>query len=324
MKVYPIKFTPILQEKIWGGTKLKSLLNKQSDKENIGESWEISDVDNNISVVSNGDYKGKTLQDLIVAFKGDLVGEKVFEHFGGKFPLLIKFIDAKEALSIQLHPNDTLAKSRHNSFGKTEMWYVMQADVDANLIVGFKDNCDKEMYLNYLNQNKIADLLNTDIVKSGDVYFIPTGRIHAIGAGVVLAEIQQTSDITYRIYDWDRKDSQGKGRDLHTDLALEAIDYKAKAPYKTDYKLLENEIAPLIKCPYFTTNIIELNEKIVIDNSKKDSFVIYMCTKGTAHITYGDNDNIELKTGETVLIPNKLKRFKLWTQETAIILEVFL
>ncbi|MCF6214454.1 MAG: class I mannose-6-phosphate isomerase [Flavobacteriaceae bacterium] len=323
MIAYPIKFKPILQEKIWGGSKLKTLLNKASDKQNIGESWEISDVKNNVSVVANGSYKNKTIQELISEFKGDLVGHAVFKEFGSNFPLLIKFIDAKEALSIQLHPNNALAKKRHNSFGKTEMWYVMQADESANLIVGFKDDCDKETYLEYLNQNKIVDLLNTDIVKSGAVYFIPTGRIHAIGAGVLLAEIQQTSDITYRIYDWNRKDSNRNGRELHTEQALEAIDYKAQESYKTDYVTLKNTISPLVECPYFKTNIIELHGDLTINNTDKDSFVIYMCTKGKVCLKYS-NHSLEIAMGETVLIPNTLNEFTLNAEKIAVLLEVFI
>ncbi|MFK5890873.1 MAG: mannose-6-phosphate isomerase [Flavobacteriaceae bacterium] len=323
MIAYPLKFKPILQEKIWGGTKLKTLLKKDSDKNNIGESWEVSAVDNNISIVANGSYKGLTLNNLIKTYKTDLLGDKVFEAFGLDFPLLIKFIDAKTALSIQLHPNDTLAKKRHNSFGKTEMWYVMQADKNAELIVGFKKATDKATYLEYLKKNKIADLLNADVVKEGDVYFIPTGRIHAIGAGVLLAEIQQTSDITYRIYDWDRKDSSGKGRELHTDLALEAIDYKAKETYKTDYKAVTNKVSPVINCPYFTTNIINLDGEIHLDNSQKDSFVIYMCTKGEAIIHYAEKQ-MTICVGETILIPACLKNLVLNSQEESVLLEVYI
>jgi mannose-6-phosphate isomerase len=324
MIAYPLKFTPILQEKIWGGTKLKYLLNKASDKNNIGESWEVSTVKNYVSVVANGAYRGTDLQSLIKKFKADLVGEKVYKTFGNDFPLLIKFIDAKEALSIQLHPNDTLAKKRHNSFGKTEMWYVMQADREANLIVGFKEDCDKETYLKYLSENKINDLLNNDIVKSGDVYFIPTGRIHAIGAGILLAEIQQTSDITYRIYDWDRKDITGKGRELHTDLALEAIDYKAQKSYKTDYKALQNEVSSVLTCPYFTTNIINLNGEIKLDNSQKDTFIVYICTEGTVTLEFGKKDVINLNFGECVLVPNKLNNICFKSTKKAVVLEVFL
>ena len=207
-----LKFDPILKDKIWGGEKLMNLLHKESERNDIGESWELSDVEGDTSIVSNGLLKGKDLKQLIQEFKSDLVGEKVYHHFGNKFPLLIKFIDAKEALSIQLHPHDDLAMKRHNSFGKTEMWYVMQADEKANLIVGFQKDVTKEEYLHHLKNKTLTSILNIDEVQKGDVYFIPTGRVHAIGAGVLLAEIQQTSDITYRVYDWDRQDDQGNYR----------------------------------------------------------------------------------------------------------------
>jgi len=324
MIAYPLKFKPILQEKIWGGTKLKTYLNKLSDKKNIGESWEISDVKNNISVVCNGIYKGLDLKELVNKFKGQLVGHTIFKRFGTNFPLLIKFIDAKQALSIQLHPNDALAKKRHNSFGKTEMWYVLQADKDANLILGFKEDCDEQTYLKYLNQHKLVDLLNFEKVKTGDVFFIPTGRIHAIGAGVLLAEIQQTSDITYRIYDWDRVDAQGKGRELHTDLALAAIDYKASNNYKTDYSSVLNQSNTVIKCPFFTTNIIPLNGSITKDYNHLDSFVIYMCTAGSITINYSGNRKEHLDMGESVLIPNCLNKLTLTAANNAILLEVFI
>jgi len=324
MIAYPLKFTPILQEKIWGGSKLKNLLHKKTNKDNVGESWEISAVKENVSIVANGLYKGLDLKALIKKFKGDLVGEKVYKTFGNDFPLLIKFIDAKEDLSIQLHPNDNLAKKRHNSFGKTEMWYVMQTDDKGKLIVGFKEDSDQETYLKYLKKNKISELLNTDFVKPGDVYFIPTGRIHAIGAGVLLAEIQQTSDITYRIYDWDRKDNTGKGRELHTDLALEAIDYKAQKSYKTIYKALSNKVSSVVTCPYFTTNIITLNNQINLDNSSKDSFVIYMCTEGQVTLTYQENKVMSLNFGETVMIPHKLNKISFKTDRKAVLLEVYI
>ncbi|PIX06740.1 MAG: mannose-6-phosphate isomerase [Flavobacteriales bacterium CG_4_8_14_3_um_filter_35_10] len=324
MIAYPIKFEPILQEKIWGGTKLKSLLNKASDKENIGESWEVSAVKNNVSIVSNGVYKGKNLQDLLEQYKSDLVGNKVFKQFGAQFPLLIKFIDAKEALSIQLHPNDELAQKRHESFGKTEMWYVMQADKNASLIVGFKTDCTQETYLKYLNENKIVNLLNSEKVTEGDVFFIPTGRIHAIGAGVLLAEIQQTSDITYRIFDWNRVDAQGNGRELHTDLALEAIDYKAQTNYKTNFHSTLNQTKPVVVCPYFTTNIIPILGTLIKDYSANDSFVIYICTKGRVNLSYGNNQLEVIEMGESILLPNILNNITLKADLTSSLLEVLI
>lgn len=324
MIAYPIKFESILQEKIWGGTKLKSILNKASDKKNIGESWEVSAVKSNVSIVANGIYKGLSLQDLLSQFKSELVGRKVFEQFGTQFPLLIKFIDAKEALSIQLHPDDVLAQKRHQSFGKTEMWYVMQADEGANLIVGFKQDCDKETYIKYLEANQLIDLLNIERVDEGDVFFIPTGRIHAIGAGVLLAEIQQTSDITYRIYDWNRVDADGNSRELHTDLALEAIDYKAKATYKTDYQSVLNQSKTVETCPYFTTNILPILGTVNKDYSANDSFVIYICTKGCVHLNYGDNQCETITFGECILLPNSLDYITLNADETSNLLEVLI
>ena len=318
-----LKFDPILKNKIWGGDKLSVLLGKKSDRNDIGESWEISDVENDTSIVSNGDLKGLDLKELISNFKGDLVGKKIYNHFGEKFPLLIKFIDAKEALSIQLHPHDELAKKRHNSFGKTEMWYVMQADYEANLIVGFKKNVTKEEYIHHLENKSLTKILNIDQVKAGDVYFIPTGRVHAIGAGVLLAEIQQTSDITYRVYDWDRQDMEGNYRDLHTEEAIDAIDYSSKSSYKTNYTKIQNESTQIISCPYFTTNVIPINGQISVDHSEKDSFVIYICVKGKAIFSY-KNHREELKIGETLLVPAIIKKVVIESIDDTEILEVYI
>ena len=321
---YPLKFEPILKDKIWGGEKLKNLLNKKSTRKDIGESWEISTVNNEISTVVNGDLKVKTLLELIKTYKGNLLGEKVYQEFGDQFPLLIKYIDAKEALSIQLHPNDTLAKKRHNSFGKTEMWYVMQADEKANLNVGFNQEVTKEDYVKYLEDKKLTEILNFDIVKKGDVYFIPTGRVHAIGAGVLLAEIQQTSDITYRIYDWDRQDDQGNYRDLHTEDALDALDFSVKEKYNTDYIKEQNKISNIVDCKYFTTNILPINSAVKIDNSIKNSFVIYMCVSGEGVQLKSNSFEEELKLGETILIPATVNRFEIIPAGNSELLEVYI
>ena len=318
-----IKFEPILKDKIWGGEKLASLLNKQSKRKDIGESWEISDVEGDTSMVINGHLKGKDLKELISEFKSDLVGEKVYTHFGGKFPLLIKFIDAKEALSIQLHPNDTLAKERHNSFGKTEMWYVMQADKNANLIVGFQKEVSSEDYIKHLETKSLLDILNVDEVQKGDVYFIPTGRVHAIGAGVLLAEIQQTSDVTYRIYDWDRPNLDGTFRDLHTEEAIDAIDYSAKDSYKTEYSKKENASSEIVSCQYFTTNVLPIKGEISINHQEKDSFVIYMCVEGNVTFQY-ENQTEKLKTGETILVPACIKNIKIIADQASELLEVYI
>lgn len=319
----PIQFTPILKEKIWGGEKLIQLLHKDSTKNNIGESWEISDVDGDVSIVSNSIHKGETLTELIKKYKGTLVGENVYKHFGDKFPLLIKFIDAKEELSIQLHPNDAIAKKKHNSFGKTEMWYVMQADAKANLIVGFKKEVDKKTYQQCVADKKLLEILNTEEVQNGDVYFIPTGRVHAIGAGVLLAEIQQTSDITYRIYDWDRQDDAGNFRDLHTEDALESLDFKVHNNYKTPLVKKNNQSADLVDCPYFTTNFIALDAEMQINHAAKDSFVIYMCVLGKVTFKNADFEQ-NLHYGETILIPNCVNEFIIQTATTSELLEVFI
>jgi mannose-6-phosphate isomerase len=318
-----IKFQPILKDKIWGGEKLATLLNKQSARKDIGESWEISDVEGDTSIVVNGELKGQNLKQLIAEFKADLVGEKIYTHFGEKFPLLIKFIDAKEALSIQLHPHDDLAKKRHNSFGKTEMWYVMQADEKANLIVGFQKEVTSKEYIEHLENKTLLDILNVDEVENGDVYFIPTGRVHAIGAGVLLAEIQQTSDITYRIYDWDRPNPDGTFRDLHTEEAIDAIDYSAQNSYKTVYSKEQNKASEIVSCPYFTTNVLPINGEIFINHQEKDSFVIYMCVAGNVEFKY-QNQKEKLQMGETILIPNCIQNISVSSEEKSELLEVYI
>ena len=322
-KLQILKFAPILKDKIWGGEKLATLLHKDSDRTDIGESWEISDVEGDTSVVVNGSLKGKNLKELIAEYKGDFVGTKIYNHFGEKFPLLIKYIDAKEALSIQLHPHDDLAKKRHNSFGKTEMWYVMQADEKANLIVGFQKEVTPKEYIHHLENKTLTDILNIDEVQKGDVYFIPTGRVHAIGAGVMLAEIQQTSDITYRIYDWDRANPDGTFRDLHTEEAIDAIDYSAKESYKTTYSKHQNASSEIVSCPYFTTNVLPLHGKISINHIDKDSFVIYMCVEGSTTFTY-QNQTETLAMGETLLVPASIKSIEISAENQSELLEVYI
>ncbi|RSK39209.1 type I phosphomannose isomerase catalytic subunit [Mangrovimonas spongiae] len=319
--LYPIKFTPILKEKIWGGEKLKQLLNKQSNLSNIGESWEISDVEGDTSIVSNGELKGKTLKTLLKTYQSNLIGEKNYKVFGDKFPLLIKFIDAKQDLSIQLHPNDELAKKRHNSFGKTEMWYVMQADEGSNLIIDFKEKITPEVYLKHLEAKTLPSVLNFENVTSGDTFFIEVGRVHAIGAGVMLAEIQQTSDITYRIYDWNRVDANGNGRELHNDLALDAIGFDMPNNFKIAYNKDKNQSNSMVSCPYFTTNYLELDTVLDKENTY-DSFIIYMCVEGDAQIV-SENKTVELQAGETVLLPAALKTFKIKAESTKL-LEVYI
>jgi mannose-6-phosphate isomerase len=319
--LYPLKFQPILKDKIWGGQKLQQLLNKPTTSTEAGESWEISDVEGDTSVVANGPLKGSSLKALLESYTSDLLGEKNFRQFGTKFPLLIKFIDAKQDLSVQLHPNDQLAKERHNSFGKTEMWYVVQADPDSNLIVGFNQDMTQELYLKHLEAKTLQSILNFDAVKPGDTYFIEVGRIHAIGAGVLLAEIQQTSDITYRVYDWDRVDSEGKERELHNDIALEAFDFEMPDNFRVKYSLDSNTSTELVSCPYFTTNVLEVNAPIQKENNH-DSFMIYMCVEGAASLEV-DGAVTEFSMGETVLVPACIQRFSI-SANHAKLLEVYI
>ncbi|WP_445957055.1 type I phosphomannose isomerase catalytic subunit [Yeosuana sp.] len=318
--LYPIKFTPILKDKIWGGQKLKTILNKNSELPNIGESWEISDVQGNTSMVSNGSLKGQSLKQLLDTYTSDLIGLQNYRIFKDKFPLLIKFIDAKEDLSIQLHPNDELAAKRHNSFGKTEMWYVLQADEGSNLIVGFNQKVTPEVYLEHLKNKTLTTILNFDKVKTGDTYFIEVGRVHAIGAGVMVAEIQQTSDITYRVYDWDRVDSDGNKRELHNDLALDAIDFDMEDNFRVGYEKTENRSNEMVSCPYFITNYLKVNKTIQRENHH-DSFIIYMCVEGEAEIiTNGFSER--MKKGETVLLPAAISSYEI-SSKNAILLEVY-
>ncbi|RKS53854.1 mannose-6-phosphate isomerase type 1 [Gillisia mitskevichiae] len=320
-ELYLLKFDPILKEKIWGGSKLNSLFNKKTKSNKTGESWEISDHEDDISIVSNGPLKGKSLQYLLKEYKEELVGKEVFKNFGIKFPLLIKYIDAAENLSIQLHPNDKIAKEKHNSFGKTEMWYIMQADKDAELILGFKEPISKAKYVELVEQNKLPDSLNKVKVKVGDAFIIPPGLVHAIGKGVVLAEIQQTSDVTYRIYDWDRKSETGEKRELHTALALEAIDLSSEDGHKIDYTIQSNTTSKIIATNYFKTNIIAVDGEINEDYSEKDCFIILMGIEGESIISLENGNSEILKPGETLLIPASKPNIKI-NSSGAKILEV--
>jgi mannose-6-phosphate isomerase len=323
--MYPLVFKTIFKDKIWGGEKIKTILGKDfSPLPNCGETWEISGVKGNISIADNGSMAGKDLVSLIEQYKGELVGEKVYQQFGNEFPLLIKFIDANDDLSIQVHPDDTLAAERHDSFGKTEMWYILQSDKGAKLNAGFNRQIDESVYLKYLTNNTLDEILNFETVEAGDVFFLPAGRVHYIGKGVCLAEIQQTSDITYRIYDFDRVDDKGNKRELHTDLALAAIDYKYYGNYKTSYISKKNEPCTIGECPYFTTNLLELNSPVSRDYNKLDSFVIYICTEGDLLIKYNKEESLKIKKGDSVLLPAVLKSVVLVPSGNAKVLEVYI
>jgi mannose-6-phosphate isomerase len=321
--MYPLLFSTIFKDKIWGGEKIRTILNKDfSPLPNCGETWEISGVKGNISIVKNGPLAGKDLVSLIEEYKGQLVGEKVYKQFKNEFPLLIKFIDANDDLSIQVHPDDVLAKERHDSFGKTEMWYILQADKGAKLNSGFNKQIDEDIYLEHLSNNTLDEILNFETVEAGDVFFLPAGRVHYIGKGVCLAEIQQTSDITYRIYDFDRVDDKGDRRELHTELALAAIDYKHYGEYKTQYSSKKNVPSSLVECPYFTTNLVELESPVSRDYSKIDSFVIYICTEGELTIDYKEGV-LKIKKGDSVLLPAIFKSVLLSPSGNSRILEIY-
>lgn len=321
---YPLKFKTIFKDKIWGGDKIKTILNKDfSPLENCGETWELSTVQGNISEVSNGKFKGVRLDELLGKFPEEIMGGSVVSKFGNDFPLLIKFIDAQQDLSVQVHPNDALAKERHNGMGKTEMWYIMQADEGASLIAGFNRPLSKELYSDYFSKGTLDEILNRVEVEKGDVFYIPAGRIHTIGKGILLAEIQQTSDLTYRIYDFDRVDAQGNKRELHVEEALDALDYSFHENYKTPYKIDQNERTQLVQSPYFTTNKFNLTQTKTFGYAALDSFVIYICTEGQGVMSYkGGEEHIE--QGDVFLIPASLKEILIRPEKNMELLEVYI
>jgi len=319
MKLYPLQFEPILKERIWGGTKLKTLLHKPIASEITGESWELSTVKGDVSVIANGDLKGKDLNEVIAEYPNELLGSRVHARFGNEFPLLFKYLDAREDLSIQVHPNDELAKKRHNSFGKTEMWYVMQADPNSRLIVGFKEKSNAQQYVKHLEDKTLLSILDSVKVEVGDVFFLETGTVHAIGAGLVIAEIQQTSDITYRIYDFDRVDANGNTRELHIDLALDAINYD-RVEAKKDYSKTENQSNTMVDCKYFTTNIIPLDGEATLQKDGS-SFTVLMCTEGHFELKTADG-SYHYKKGDTVLVPAQIRDLQLDGKAT--VLEIYI
>jgi mannose-6-phosphate isomerase len=323
-ELYPIKFEPVLKEKIWGGTTLVNHYYKKGDPEKkYGESWELSAVSDNLSVISNGFLAGNNIEELIEVYMGDLTGDAVFDKFGNEFPLLIKLIEARQDLSIQVHPDNVLAKKRHNAYGKTEMWYILESEKNARIFTGFKSPSDRETYFRALKTGDVAGLLNVEESFPGDVFFTPSGRIHSIGAGNVLVEIQQTSDITYRLFDWNRKDMNGNPRELHTELAIDAIDFKAAGKNKITREILFNRTNNLISCEFFNTNSITFNERITKDYNLIDSFVIYVCTAGEFLIRWNGDSEPVLK-GETVLLPAMIKDIVLEPAPEATLLEVFI
>ena len=322
--LYPFTFKPILKSMIWGGADICPFKGISPVQEGIGESWEVSHVEGSVSVVENGALADKSLDELIQTYGAELMGKKVIDRFGNVFPLLIKFIDACDNLSIQVHPDDELARKRHNSFGKTEMWYVVKASDEAALYSGFSEQIDADEYVKRVENNTIMDVLQRYEVKSGDVFFLPAGRVHAIGAGCFVAEIQQTSNITYRIYDYDRRDANGNGRELHTELAKDAIDYTLSSDYQTHYTQKENEGVELVTCPYFTTNLLEYDKPFTRDCSQLDSFVIYICMAGSAVLKDNNGQEINVHQGQTVLIPANTTSVEIIPSPSAKFMETYI
>ena len=299
----PIKFEPLLKQTLWGGDKIVPFKHLDSQLENVGESWEISGVKDNETIVKEGPLKGKSLNEAVAKLKEKLVGQANYKRFGDEFPLLIKFIDARQDLSIQVHPTDEIAHKQGKPRGKTEMWYLMESAPGAKLYSGLKKQITPEQYKEMVEDDTICEALAQYEVKEGDCFFLPAGRIHAIGAGCFLAEIQQTSDVTYRIYDFKRKDKNGNYRELHIKLAAESINYQVEDDYRTLYVERQNRGVSLVQCPYFCTAVYDLNEPMTLDYSELDSFVILIGLKGEGKITDNEGNEVSIKTGDTLLIP---------------------
>lgn len=306
----PLKFNALLKQTLWGGDKIIPFKHLSDKLENVGESWEISGVKGNETLVTEGEFAGQSLNDVVIALKADLVGKANYERFGNEFPLLIKFIDARQDLSIQVHPTDEIAQKQGKDRGKTEMWYIMDSDPDAKLYSGLKKEITPEQYKEMVENDTICDALAQYAVKEGDCFFLPAGRIHAIGTGCFLAEIQQTSDVTYRIYDFKRKDKDGNYRQLHTKEAAECINYTVENNYRTEYVPVKNQGIALVNCPYFSTAVYDLDEPMTLDYSELDSFVILIGMKGSGTVTDGEGNTLTLNAGESMLVPATTQTLK--------------
>ena len=322
--LYPLKFKPLFKDKIWGGRKIKDVLGMDyGPLPNCGEVWLLSGLWDEQSVVLNGDFEGDEINDLVETFMGDLVGEDVFDRYGEQFPLLIKIIDANDWLSVQVHPDDELAEKRELGNGKTEMWYVMQADPGAELVTGFNCEMNRMKYIRVLKDNSIQTVLNHESVQQGDVFYLPAGRIHALGPGILVAEIQQTSDVTYRIYDWDRIDLAGMRRELHVPQSLDAVDFDPVEHYKTDYEAVRNKTVPVVDSPYFTTNLLQLEGEMAKDYAELDSFVLLMPVEGKFSLEW-ENGSVFVTTGEVVLVPNVIEKVNIQAPGGCKLLEIYI
>ena len=305
-----LKFEPLLKSTIWGGEKIIPFKQIRSSQTQVGESWELSGVPGCETVVSEGEHQGKSLNQLVSEERERLLGADNYRRFGNEFPLLIKFIDAKRDLSIQVHPNEETAHKLGKEHGKTEMWYVLESDKGAHLYNGLKKQITPEEYKHMVEDDTICEALARYEVSEGDVFFIPAGRIHSIGKGCFVAEIQQTSDVTYRIYDFKRKDKDGHYRELHTKEAALSIDYQVMPDYRTHYVTKKNEGVQVVSCPYFTTAVYDLDEPMTLDYSELDSFVVLIGVKGAATLVDDEGNATSLRAGETVLVPATTKEIR--------------
>ena len=297
------KFKPLLKQTIWGGERIVPFKRLECNMGQVGESWEISGVKGQETVVDGGPYDGLTTNELVATLRDRLLGRDNYLRYGDEFPLLIKFIDAAGDLSVQVHPDDATAMRHGRKRCKTEMWYVMDSEPSATLMVGLKRSITPDEYKALVANGTICDAISRYNVKEGDCFYIPSGRIHSIGAGCFLTEIQQTSDVTYRIYDFKRKDKDGNFRELHTAEAADAIDYQVQESYRTEYDRVKNEPAELVDCPYFRTALYDLDEPMTLDYSELDSFVILIGVCGEGTLTCDDGTSATLSAGHTLLLP---------------------
>ena len=323
--LYPLQFKPILREKIWGGQRIKNQLGfDTAELKNCGELWSLSGYPDEQSEIANGFLAGNELNELVEIYMDELVGGNIYDKFGDTFPILVKILDAEDWLSIQVHPDDELAQKRGMQGGKTEMWYILEADKNSELIAGFSQKVNETIYLRKIEEKKLPEIMNFEKVKKEDVYFMPSGRVHALGPGILLAEIQQTSDTTYRIYDWNRLDKHGKGRELHLKEAMEAIDFELYDQYKTSYSKKLNETNEIINTPFFTTNLLELDKGVEKNYEELDSFVILLAAEGKFRYSDPNGNSGELKTGESLLIPAIQKNIAIHPIGKCKILEVYI
>lgn len=322
--LYPLRFEPILKKRVWGGTALQKSYGKTvPDGVTVGESWEISGLAGDESVVANGFLAGNTLNELVEVYMSDLTGEPVYEKYGDEFPLLIKLIDASEYLSVQVHPDDKMAASMHHAYGKTEMWHILEAEPGAIIFCGFREGIDKDTYLEAVSKGTLPEILNAETAAAGDTFLIPAGMVHAIGPGIVLAEIQQSSDVTYRIFDWNRTGSEGEKRELHTELASEALNYDTGGGRINAPEAEINKTCQLVAGNYFTTNILKFDSAIRKDYSLLDSFVILLCTEGRYELNWEQGSEL-IEAGQTILVPDMINDIILNPQPNATVLEVFI